>query len=363
MSVLIRQKLQRRSASGEPGFRLDVDLTLPASGITVLFGRSGCGKSTLLRCVAGLEKESIGRITAGEAVWQDSASGLRLPTERRGVGYVFQGAVLFPHLSVRGNLEYALRRTPVGRRHLECDEAIAMFDIAPLLDRSTGELSGGERQRVALARTLLSGPELLLLDEPLASLDRTSRQEILPHLEDLARRFPRPILYVTHYLNEAARLGDHLVLMRDGGVAAQGPLTEMLTGFDSPLAHGADAGAVFDAEVLDCDREYHLARLGFAGGVLLSTDPQLKPGRRVRVRIQARDVSLALERPTDTSILNVLPVRVESLTTGTPGRVLVRLELEAGEILLAVVTEKSAAALDLDPYRRLFAQIKSVALL
>ncbi|TFG74606.1 MAG: molybdenum ABC transporter ATP-binding protein [Chrysiogenales bacterium] len=363
MSLIIRQDLRRpANRNGDPGFHLKVDLDLPRSGFTVLFGRSGCGKSTLLRCLAGLEKDAIGTVRIGQSLWQDTSFGRFLPPQQRAVGLVFQEGVLFPHLTVRGNLDFAFKRVPAARRRIQKEEVIDLLGLEALLDRAIGGLSGGERQRTALGRALLTSPDLLLLDEPLAALDRTARKAIFPYLEQLPRRFPLPVFYVTHFLNEAARLADHLVLLDHGVVKGSGSLTQMLTDPDSPLTREQDAGTVVTAEVAALDEEFHLARLEFSGGRLLAPGSELTLGGTVRLRILARDVSLSLEPPRESSILNILPVQVRDLTPRDPGRVLVRL-VSGQEILLALVTKKSAAALDLGPGRRVFAQIKSVALL
>lgn len=357
MSLRIAQRLERPG-----GFLLDVDLELPESGVSVLFGRSGSGKSTLLRCTAGLEPAAQGRVRVGEALWQYDASGFFQPPQRRRAGMVFQHGALFEHLDVRGNLEFGWRRLEPGRRRTQPDEVIALLRLEPLLRRRTPSLSGGERQRVALGRALLGSPDLLLLDEPLASLDREARRQILPYLEDLPRRFALPILYVTHYMNEAARLADHLVLIEAGQVVRSGALTVVMTDPDSPLTREAEAGVVLRARVAAHDVEDHLARLDCDGGNLLIPDLRPPVGREVRVRIRARDVSLALDPPSETSILNVLPAEVIDVREQEAGRVLVRLQL-GEDLLLAQVTRRSAAALALSPGRRVFAQVKSVALL
>lgn len=362
MSLVVRQRLQRPGREGRTGFVLDVDLELPGSQVTVVFGRSGGGKTTLLRCLAGLERKVAGTVRCGDSVWQDDAKDLFLPPQRRAAGYVFQDGALFPHLDVAGNLDYALRRVPSARRRIGREEVVALLELEPLLSRRTDDLSGGERQRVALGRALLGSPDLLLLDEPLAALDRPARRAILPFLEMLARRFALPVLYVTHFLNEAARVGDHLVLLQDGRNAGEGPLARMLTEPDSPLTREQEAGALLIATVRERDDQFQLACLEIRGGRLFSPDPELNEGDEVRIRILARDVSLALEAAADSSILNVLPAQVIDLAERGPGRVLVRLDL-GGDVLLAAVTGKSAAALDLGPGRRVFAQIKSVALL
>lgn len=359
MSLLVTCRLDRPAgARNRDGFRLDVDLSLPGRGITAVLGPSGSGKTTLLRCVAGLEARTTGRIRVGDKVWQDDRRFLA--PHRRRVGYVFQDGALFPHLDVRGNLVYGMKRSVENMGNLE--EISALLGLDPLWDRDVSGLSGGERQRVALGRALLAGPELLLLDEPLAALDRAGRRAIYPYFERIAAETALPFLYVTHAQDEAARLADHLVLMEGGRARHSGPLAEMLTDRSPGLAHGEDAGCVVFARVAGLDREYHLARLEFPGGALLVADPGLPPDRKVRVRIHARDVSLALEPASRSSILNILAARVLELIPDGESRILVRLAV-GRTIMLAAVTQKSAANLELRPDLELFAQIKSVALL
>lgn len=343
------------------GFRLDVDLTLPARGCTTVQGPSGSGKTTLLRCVAGLERAARGRLAVGDRVLQDDDAGVATPAHRRGLGYVFQQGALFPHLDVRGNLDFARRHG----RHGAPDITGALrdaLDLDPLLDRTVGALSGGERQRVALARALVAGPSLLLLDEPLSSVDPAARRAILAQLERVIRTLDIPVLHVTHDAAEAARLADHLVVLDRGGVAAHGPLDEVLTSPAPGLGAGPDAAAVVTATVTSRDPHDELATLDFAGGRLLVPDPGLPVSAPVRVRILARDVSLAASRADDSSILNLLPVRVLDLAPDGPSRRMVRVQAGA-TVLLAAVTRRSADALALAPGRQLHAQIKSLALL
>lgn len=361
MSLRIQCRLDRAvTANGGPGFRLNVNLDLPSAGITAVFGPSGCGKSTLLRCVAGLEKKSRGIVKIGPHIWQEKDRFL--PVHRRALGFVFQDGALFPHLSVRENLEYGLKRAGAGRQTIVMAEVVELLGLEKLLARGTTELSGGERQRTALGRALLTSPDLLLLDEPLAALDRASRRGIYPYLERLRTDFTLPVLYVTHALDEAARLADHMVLLEDGQAVHSGPLTEMLTSPAPGLAHGDEAGAIVSARVDGHDREFHLACLAFDGGTLMVADTGLVIGQRVRVRIHARDVSLALDPVGGSSILNILPARVLALISDSPAHVLVRLAI-GDSVILAAITHRSAAALKLGPGREVFAQIKSVALL
>ena len=345
-----RFRLERRD------FLLDAAFEVPGSGITALFGPSGSGKTTVLRCIAGLERAE-GALTVGGDTWQDT--GRFLAPHRRAVGYVFQEASLFPHRTVAGNLRYGRDRARGGR--LEISEVVALLGLEPLLAHRPHQLSGGQRQRVALGRALLAGPRLLLLDEPLSALDRASRAEILPYLERLRDELGLPAVHVSHSLEEVGRLADHLVLLEAGRVRGAGPLPEMATRLDLPIARTEEAEAVVQAEVTGHDPHYGLTYLRFGGGVLTVPRDDLAPGARVRVGLHARDISLALDRPERTSILNVLAATVTELGEDGPTGVLVRLEA-GGVPLLARITRKSRDQLGLEPGTAVYAQIKSVAL-
>lgn len=348
---------------GLGGFALDVDLALPGRGVTAVCGPSGAGKTTLLRCAAGLERAPEGRFEVNGTVWQDEANGRFLPPHRRALGYVFQEAALFSHLSVAGNLDYGLRRTPPARRRVERERAVEMLGLGSLLDRRPERLSGGERQRVAVARALLRSPDLLLMDEPLASLDLASRGEILPYLERLHRELAVPVLYVSHTPAEVARLADHLVLLAGGRVRAAGPYVETVARLDLlDFTPGEEVGVVAEAVVAGHDAEFDLTYLDFSGGRLSLPRQVAVPGERLRVRVLARDVSLALVHPGETSILNVFPARIVELAPDRPGEVMVRLDV-GGTALLARVTRKSEALLGLRSGLDLFAAVKSAALL
>ena len=347
-----------RVSLARPEFRIDVDLSLPPRGITAVFGPSGSGKTTLLRCVAGLERASDSLVKIGGAVWQDDAQGVFVPTWRRPLGYVFQEASLFDHLDVRANLEYGLRRSGGAQQASTLDAAIELLGIGALLQRRTRQLSGGERQRVAIARALATGPELLLLDEPLASLDLARRREILPWLERLRDELHIPMLYVTHSADEVARLADTLVVLDRGRVAACGPLA----GIASSALLADDAGALLEGTVIERDSRWQLARVDFGGGSLWLRDSGAAIGKRVRLRVLARDVSIATEEPRNTSIQNLLPGVVRAVAADThPSQALV--QLACGEsILLSRITARAVAALGLQPGTPVWAQVKSVAL-
>jgi len=354
--------LQLTARLHRPGFTLDVDLTLPGHGITALFGVSGSGKTTALRVLAGLEPGALGRVSVHGEVWQDSAQRLFRPVHQRALGYVFQEASLFAHLSVQGNLQFGFQRTPAAQRSQSWDATLELLGIGHLLQRRTDELSGGERQRVAIARALATSPRLLLLDEPLAALDAARKAEILPYLENLQTQLRLPVIYVTHAIDEVARLADNLVLLEAGHVSAHGPTRELLTRLDLSLAHGDSAGAVLRCQVLAHDDRDHLTLAGFAGGTLTVPRQSTPAGQTLRVRVAARDVSLTLQRQTETSILNIIACTVSTVSPDGPGQVMVG--LQAGDSpLLARITARSAQALGLAPGKTVFAQIKGVAIL
>jgi molybdate transport system ATP-binding protein len=351
--------LEIRFALQHPGFSLDVDVQVPAKGITGVFGTSGAGKTTLLRCLAGLEQPTTGRLVVKGATWQDSAKGMSLPVHRRHVGYVFQEPRLFGHLDVIGNLEYGSRRAGARRARVHRQEIIDMCELGGLLGRRTDKLSGGEAQRVAIARALCGAPELLLMDEPLASLDDARKQEILPLLERLHQSLEIPVIYVSHNIDETCRLCDQLVVMEQGKIVANGELQSVLTAMDVPVLAGREAGSVIEATVRDVDPGYELTTLGFSGGELLVPGIVGEPGAQTRVRIRANDVSLCRQRPAETTILNVLPASIDHVGSDTGPTVLIRLQL-GHENLLARITRRSLRNLDLREGDEVLAQIKSV---
>ncbi|MDR3368888.1 molybdenum ABC transporter ATP-binding protein [Rhodoferax sp.] len=352
--------IQARLRLDWPGFTLDVDLSLPCHGVTALFGPSGSGKTTLLRCIAGLERAPQGFLTVNGNVWQDEQHWL--PTHKRPLGYVFQEASLFSHLTVIGNLRYGLKRVSDDQRK-SLDQAIELLGIEHLLDRKPDRLSGGERQRVGIARALAVRPRILLMDEPLAALDLQRKQEILPYLERLHEELAIPVLYVSHSPDEVARLADHLVVMDAGRVLANGSLAETLTRLDLPIRLGEDVGAVLNVTVGAIDEAWHLARVDFPGGSLWTRDQGVPIGRRVRVWVLARDVSLAQQHPGKTSIQNVLTGRVDAIADDEhPGLALVRVQV-GDSILIARLTKRAASALGVSLGQDLWVQVKSVALM
>lgn len=351
------------------GFTLAVNLSLPGRGISVLFGPSGSGKTSCLRVLAGLEERAQGTVVVDGQTWQDSQAGVFLPTHRRALGYVFQEASLFDHLTVEGNLRFGHDRTPADERRHDWRHGLDLLGIGHLLKRRPHELSGGERQRVAIARALATSPHLLLMDEPLAALDAARKAEILPWLEQLHEQLDMPVVYVTHSMDEVTRLADHLVLLDQGLVRAEGAVTDLLTRLDLPLAHGDHAGAVLLARTGQAMPEDQLMALELACGRLLLL-PQTRerppaPDTQVRVRVMARDVSLSLDAPLHSSVLNVLPATVTGLEPDGPGQVLVALDIGRTDSpcqLLARISQLSARRLDIRPGLALYAQVKGVAM-
>lgn len=344
-----------------PDFQLQVDCEFPGRGITALFGRSGSGKTTVLRCIAGLERAARALVRFNGDVWQDDRQFV--PTHRRPLGYVFQESSLFPHLDVRGNLEYGLHRVPAAQRRIGFDQAVQFMGLENLLTHRADQLSGGQRQRAAIARALLASPQLLLMDEPLSSLDLTSRAEILPHLERLHDELSIPIIYVSHEIGEVMRIADHIALLQAGSVRAFGSIHDLLTRPDLPLAHLEEAGSIFEGVIAEHDLRYHLSYVGIPAGRLAISLRAVPVGQRVRVRIDARDVSLALRPPELTSITNILPGRVMDVTDDRdPAQRLVRIDV-GGRPLLARITQRSVAQLAIAPGIALYAQVKSVALM
>jgi molybdate transport system ATP-binding protein len=356
-AIAVRLRIDRGA------FALDVDLALPGRGVSALFGPSGSGKTTVLRAMAGLERGARGSVVVDGETWLDADRGVFVPAHARAIGYVFQEANLFPHLSVRDNLLYGQRRAGVRAqaRPVDFRHAVDLLGIGALLERSPENLSGGERQRVAIARALLASPRLLLLDEPLASLDLDRKREVLPYLERLHEEFEIPVVFVSHALDEVLRLADHLTLMRDGRVIASGPLGDTLARIDLPEVLSQDVGVVLDATVVGCNEPYGLVEVDVAGARLQVVHAPAPVGRRLRLQVQSRDVSLALEKPRDTSVLNLLPARVVS-ETAAEGAAHVHLLLDAGgSAVVARITRLSRDRLKLARGTAVWVQIKAVA--
>lgn len=347
------------------GFSLDVDLNLPGRGVTALYGHSGSGKTTCLRCIAGLERAEHGFIQINDEVWQDSDNGIFVPPHKRALGYVFQEASLFPHLSVLANLQFGLKRIAKSQRRVDMAQATELLGIGHLLERHPQHLSGGERQRVGIARALLTSPKLLLMDEPLAALDSQRKREILPYLQRLHDELEIPLLYVSHAQDEVARLADHLVLLSEGKALASGPIGETLARLDLPMAMGDDAGVIVEGQVSAYDAQYQLLSLQLPATEMSIrvTHAPMQVGQTLRCKVHARDISLTLQNSEFSSILNRLPVTVVSeQSADNAAHVLIRLDA-GGTPLVARITRYSRDQLGVHPGQSLWAQIKAVAVL
>ncbi len=354
--------LQARFRLQQGGFQLDADLSVATRGVTALFGASGSGKTTLLRCLAGLARAPQGRLVIDGETWQDEARGLFLPPHRRACGYVFQEASLFQHLAVRGNLEFGYSRVPQAERRVGFEETVSVLDLAPLLQRRVDGLSGGERQRVAIGRAVLSSPRLLLMDEPIASLDTSRKGEVLYYIERLRDQLGIPIVYVSHAIDEVVRLADTMAVLSEGQVLACGSVTQLATRLDlRPYLGRFEAGTVIETTVAGHDLEHGLTTLRFDGGELQAPDVQSLAGERLRVRIRARDVSLALSAPRDASFLNVLAGTVKEIG-GTDSSVVDVAVTVGSAVVIARITKKSAGALGLAHGKPVYVLVKSVAL-
>ncbi len=343
------------------GFALSAAFTAPAAGVTALFGRSGAGKTTVIQAVAGVVRPDAGRIVVGGETFFDSARDIDLPIEQRRVGYVFQDARLFPHMSVARNLRYGERRAHTLSRPVRFEAVVDLLGIGPLLTRRPHTLSGGERQRVAIGRALLAQPRLLLMDEPLAALDAARKAEILPYLERLRDEVRLPILYVSHSIDEVMRLADLMVVLADGQQLACGPLVDVMASPDlMPVIGRFDAGALLACAVAHHDAEYGLTDLVFDGGVLRVPHVARPLGASVRARVRARDVAIALTRPDAVSVSNLLPARIAAVRKQDGPYADVDLLVGASR-LVAMVTRESAERLNLGPGLDVWAMIKTVA--
>jgi molybdate transport system ATP-binding protein len=354
-SLKVRLQLERSS-----DFQLRIDCNIPLQGVTAIYGPSGCGKTSLLYCLAGLlEPESGSEILFADRIWQQ-ADRIE-PTHQRKLGFVFQDSRLFPHLNVAGNLDYAEQRkssdSGPGRT-----QVCQWLQLDGLLERNIDQLSRGQQQRVAIARALLSAPDILLLDEPLANIDLASRTQILGHLERLQREIKLPMIYVSHDMEELARLADWLLIMESGRITAQGPVLELCSQMELAIAHEEQAAAIVAATVSDQEQQYGLSELSLEGQPMFVTAVPSRPGSTIRLRIPARDVSICLQPPEKSSILNIIKTRITEIEDNASPRQLIRLQA-GGQFLLARVTAKSIAALDLQVGDTVYAQVKSVALL
>ncbi|MEM6534628.1 MAG: molybdenum ABC transporter ATP-binding protein [Pseudomonadota bacterium] len=333
---------------------------LPLAGTLAVFGPSGAGKTSLLRLIAGLERPARGTIRFGDTVWADEQTFV--PAHKRGVGYMFQTARLFSHLSVRGNLRFAEKRAPGPGQYTVAD-LVDAFDLRLLLDRDPATLSGGERQRVALARTLASQPDLLLLDEPLSALDEARKRDILPFLEDLPARFGVPTLIVTHDIDEVARLADSMLVLNDGAVSARGDVETVVNGHGlEPMTGRYETSTLLTTRVSHHDPRLSATYVDLGGARLsLPLAEKLAIGADLRIRIRARDVAIATARPEGLSIQNMLAGTVSQIEDDGAGAVRADIRLESGDLLSARITRAAVEALELTPGLSVFALIKSVS--
>jgi len=342
------------------GFDLEVDISIPSHGYTAIYGPSGSGKTTLLRCIAGLDSSEAGSVIQfKQQHWQRGEN--ITPCHKRGIGFVFQDARLMPHLNVTGNLKYALKR-----RHSntgpDWEHVCQWLDLFPLLNKASSELSAGQQQRVAIGRALLGSPQLLIMDEPLASLDQASKGQVLNYLETLHTHLDIPVLYVSHDLSEVTQLADQLVVLDQGKVSAQGTTLDLCSQLQLGLAHEEQAAAIMAGTVISHDNNYQLSEINIGGQSLTLSRVDMAPGDNIRVRIPARDVSIALQQPENSSILNIIPCRIDSIEPSADSRVLVRLQTGT-QFFLSRLTRKSIDRLQLSINDNVYAQIKSVALL
>lgn len=342
-------------------FRLEVSFVAPGRGVTAVFGPSGCGKTSLLRALAGLEPMSGGRVVINGEIWDDE--GAHRTTAQRQVGYVFQEPSLFSHLSVEQNLLYGYRRLSPDDRRIHAAEVIELLGLEPLLARTVAGLSGGEAQRVAIGRALLASPRLLLLDEPLAALDRARKAEILPFLERLHEHLSIPMILVSHALDEVVRLADTLLLMEDGQLTARGPLATVLGSQAGLSAMAEEPFSVVIGEVVNADNAYRLTEVRLDTHRVLLPRVDVSNGQRIRLRLQARDISLSLTKSEHSSILNCLPVQLLDIgPVSEDGQRLAHLQL-GRHVLLARVSALSCEKLGLTPGMALIAQIKAASVI
>ena len=338
---------------------LDLDVEFSAqTPVLGLFGRSGSGKTSVVNAIAGLLKPDSGRVVVDGEVLFDSARGINLAPEKRRIGYVFQDALLFPHLSVRHNLLYG---APRGGGAIGFDAVVELLGLAALLERRPLALSGGEKQRVAIGRALLSQPRLLLMDEPLASLDNPRRMEILRYIERLRNELKQPVVYVSHAVGEITRLADHVVLVNEGRVLAHGAVQQIFNRADlRPHTGRYEGGALIEAEAVAHDARYFLTRFRFAGCELVAPGIDTPLGTRVRIRIRSRDVSIATVRPQGISIRNVLEGEVTGIVDN--GGAIVEVAVRLGAIdVPARISRQALEELAIKPGARVFLLIKAIA--
>jgi molybdate transport system ATP-binding protein len=341
-------------------FTLDLSHKFSLEGITALFGPSGCGKTTLLRVIAGFERGAMARVAYAGETWQDEDAFV--PPHERGVGFVFQDTRLFPHLTVRGNLAYAEKRSRDKGNRIGFDDVISALDLGRLIERRPGSLSGGERQRVAIGRALLTRPRLLLMDEPLAALDFRRKAGIFPYVERLPASFGVPVIYVTHAIEEVTRLADQMVVLADGGKLTHGAVADVLERRDMQQIIGRfEAGVVIEAVVAGHDKKFKLTRFKCGRARITMPHADLPVDTPVRLRVRARDVALAIAKPADTSIRNILRGKIVEIFEESDTAFAETLIDIGGARLRSRITRKSVADLKLAPGKKVFALLRTVS--
>ena len=342
-------------------FRLETQFEVEEGSITAIFGKSGAGKTSTINAIAGLTRPDVGVIQIGNTTLFDQNLKINLPIYKRQIGYVFQDDRLFPHMTVRNNLIYGTPKNRDVANSLNLTDITVLLELAPLLERRPKTLSGGEKQRVAIGRALLSNPKLLLMDEPLASIDVQHRFEILPFIQRVREKTGITIIYVTHALEEVIFLADQIILLSEGQVTAQGTVEEIMSRLDlHPMTSRFDAGAVISATYSGYDREFDLGELSFDGGTLRIAGLNAEIGIHLRAHIRARDVSLMLDKPKDTSVLNVFKGELIEIRHEEGPQL--DLLINIGTPLIARITRKSLNDLNLDIGSKVYAMIKAVAI-
>lgn len=359
MSLVAQISLIREQPFGER-FELKTDFKIPSGQITAVFGPSGSGKTSLLRCIAGLEKRATARIQFREEIWQDHKTFLA-PHKRR-VGYVFQKQNLFPHLTGQGNLDFAIKRRSEEINQINRASIISELDITHLMNKLPHQMSGGEQQQIAIARSALSNPQLLLMDEPLSSLDESKKKTLLATIKRLNSSYKIPIVFISHSIHEVLDIAEHLVVMKEGKIINNHPVVDALTKFSAKNQLWPEIGAVIDGKIAHIDSENGLAQIKFPGGELWIPETKLIIGANIRLSILAKDMSVALTRQDDSSILNKLPAKIIDMRPDlNPAFVQLHLASETAKFR-ALITKKSVTYLQLQKKQSVWLQIKSVAL-
>ncbi|MGV7220307.1 MAG: molybdenum ABC transporter ATP-binding protein [Nitrospinales bacterium] len=355
-------KMEARFQLNYDTFNLDIDIKVPMEGVTVIYGPSGCGKTTLLRCLAGLERSAAGYLRFGSKVWQDESGGIFIPPHQRSIGTVFQEARLFPHLTVKENLLFGFKRTPPEKRKIPIEQVVDILNLDHLLSRSLKGLSGGEQQRIAIGRAILTSPDLLLMDEPLANLDVQRKLEIVPFLLRLRKDLGLPIVYVSHSINEVLQLVDTIVLMKEGKKLVSGSINEVLSQTNLPGYFGQQlAGTVLETKVVEHDQNFSLTKVEYNGQFLYIPKQSASIGEGLRLLIHANDVSIVLEEKNyRTSVLNILEAKILEIAEADQRGYSINIKLDIGAPLLATITKKSFTQLDLCLGQKIFAHIKAV---